>query len=101
ATHCYLLASDQSCHLTLFTDDHFGGLYVALNLTVNLKNSPANDPQSLTDNPKIVADDRLVATFGGAGSMLRDGDNRRTIGASQGFARLWRRVARKHELSSR
>src|SRR5262245_20007892 len=102
ATHCYLLASDQPRDLTLSTDNHFGGLHVALNLTVNLKDTAANDPQSpLPDNLKIVADDRLVATVGGTGSILLNGGNRRTIGASRGLNRFWRGITRKHELSPR
>src|SRR5262245_43205985 len=102
AAHGYLLASDQSRDLTLSTDDHFGGLHVALNLSVNLKDTPANDPQSpLPDNLKIIADDRLVATVGGTGSMLLNGGNRRTIGSSRWLARLRRRATRKHELSPR
>src|SRR5262245_15037784 len=97
AAHCHLLASDQSRDLTLSTDDHFGGLHVALNLPVNLKDTPANDPQSpLPNNFKIVADDRLVATVGGTGSMLLwDGGNRHTIEASRELARLLRRATVK------
>src|SRR5262245_39738200 len=100
AAHCYLLASDQPRDLTLGTDDHFGGLHVALNLSVNLKNAAANDPQSpLPNTLKIVADDRLVATVGGTASMLLNGGNRQTIEASRELARLLRRATVKHELS--
>src|SRR5262245_26850355 len=101
AAYHHLLTGDQARYLALLADDHFGGLHVALDLTVDLQNAAADDAQPLADDTQIVADDRFITTLRRPRTPLRTIDHRR--GGRSRRARLGkrvglgRRVTRKHE----
>jgi len=59
------LARDHSRHSAFLTDNNFYGHHVTLNLTVDLKDSTANDLQPLAHDLEVVPDDRLLAGRGG------------------------------------
>ena len=61
AAHDHLLACNHPRHLPVLTDENFGSLNGTLYVAIDLQRAPANNPEPLTDNFKVVPDDRFLA----------------------------------------
>ena len=57
AAHHDLLARNHAGDFATFADDNLDGLHIAFDLTVNLKEAPADDFEPLAHDLQIVADD--------------------------------------------
>jgi hypothetical protein len=60
AAHDHLLACDHSRHLPLLADEDLGRLNVTLNVAIDLKRAPANDPEPLANDLEVVPDDGFL-----------------------------------------
>jgi hypothetical protein len=61
AAHDHLLACDHPRHLALLTNENLSRLNVTLNVAIDLKGTPANDPEPLAKDLEVIADDGFLA----------------------------------------